>query len=110
MHKHHARARTALGILAATIAAGGLVAAQAGAHARVHPGSVLKGTGNAFSLVVPNESDEATITEVKITVPEGFLIGGFEAAPGWERTTEGEGDGHSAVVKSVTWSGGDTPH
>lgn len=109
MQLHHARARNALGILAATIAAGGLFAAQAGAHARVYPNTVAKGSGAAYSLVVPNESEDASITEVKITVPDGFLIGGFQATAGWERSADSEGEGHSAVTKTVTWSGGDVP-
>lgn len=103
------RAWRALGVLATTIAASGAFAAQAGAHARVFPSTVVKGEGSAYSLVVPNESEEASITEVSITVPEGFLIGGFEAAPGWKRTAEASGEGHDAITSKVTWTGGDVP-
>lgn len=94
--------RGALAALATTIACG-VLASQAAGHARVFPSTVPKGSGNAYSLVVPNESEDADITEVTITAPEGFLIGGFRTAEGWERTTESEGDGHGGVTSSVTW-------
>lgn len=100
MSRHTARAaRTGL----ATTIACGVLAAQAAGHARVFPATVVEGSANAYSLVVPNESEEAGITEVTITIPEGFLIGGFKAADGWERTEEPEGGGHGASTSSVTW-------
>lgn len=93
MQTHHSRARTALGTFAAILAAGGILAAQASGHARVFPGVVEAGSSNAYTLVVPNESASATIESVEITLPEGFAIGGLEAAPGWTREEETSGSG-----------------
>lgn len=102
MQHMHARARTALGIFAASIAAGGLFAAQAGAHAHVSPSVVQKGSEN-FTLVVPSEGGETT--SVELTVPEGFQIGSFEALPGVKREVVAEGSGDEAVISKVTWTG-----
>jgi uncharacterized protein YcnI len=109
MQMHHARARTALGIFAATIAAGGLFAAQAGAHARVSPSLTQLGTSNVYTLVVPTESETATTTEVEMTVPAGFSIGTFEAIPGVKREVVAEGTGDEATISKVTWTGLDVP-
>jgi uncharacterized protein YcnI len=109
MQLHPARARTALGIFAATIAAGGLFAAQAGAHARVSPSLTQLGTSNVYTLVVPTESETATTTEVEMTVPAGFSIGSFEAIPGVKREVVAEGTGDEATISKVTWTGLDVP-
>lgn len=108
------RARRALGVVALTVVAGGALAAEALGHARIFPSKVEAGIGHAYALVVPNETDDATITEIELTVPKGVLLGGFAAAPGWEReveTGEGGGGGHGGggAVTKVTWTGGDTP-
>jgi uncharacterized protein YcnI len=102
MHSTDFRARTALGIFAATIAAGGLFAAQAGAHAHVSPSIVQKGSEN-FTLVVPSEGGDTV--SVELTVPDGFQIGSFEATPGVKRDVVAQGEGDEAVVSKVTWTG-----
>ncbi|MFL5845468.1 MAG: DUF1775 domain-containing protein [Solirubrobacteraceae bacterium] len=102
MQHLHARARTALGILATTIVAGGAFAAQAGAHAHVSPSVVQKGSEN-FTLVVPSEGGDTV--SVELTVPDGFQIGSFEATPGVKREVVAEGEGDEAVISKVTWTG-----
>lgn len=102
------RARRALGTLAATIVAGGVFAAQAGAHAHVSPSIVQQGQSETYTLVVPTEGDAQT-TAVELTVPQGFQIGSFEAAPGWKREVQATGTGDEAVVSKVTWTGGHVP-
>lgn len=109
MQLKHARARTALGIIAATIAAGGVFAAQAGAHARVSPSLTQLGTSNVYTLVVPTESETAKTTEVEMTVPEGFSIGSFEATPGVKREVVASGSGDEATISKVTWTGLNIP-
>jgi uncharacterized protein YcnI len=109
MQLMHSRARTALGVLGATIAAGGLLAAQAGAHARVSPSLTQLGTSNVYTLVVPTESETAKTTEVEMTVPEGFSIGSFEAIPGVKREVVAQGTGDEATISKVTWTGLDVP-
>jgi uncharacterized protein YcnI len=99
------RARRALGVFAAATLASGVLAAQAGAHAHVSPSIVQKGQSETYTLVVPSEGTADT-TAVELTVPEGFQIGSFEAAPGWKRQVVATGEGDEAVVSKVTWTGG----
>ena len=95
--------------IAAALLAGGALAAQAGAHAEVSPTVAQKGSSELFSLVVPTEEEGATTTSVELTVPDGFGIDSFEAAPGWKRSVQATGSGEEAVVQKVTWTGGKTP-
>jgi uncharacterized protein YcnI len=103
------RARRALGAAALTVAAAAALASQAFGHARIYPNTVAKGEGNAYTLVVPNESEDSPITEVSIEVPEGVLLGGLITEGGWQHKTESSGEGHEATISKVTWSGGEAP-
>ena len=103
------RSRRALGALALTIAASGTLAVEAGAHARIYPTTVAEGAGGAYTLVAPNESDKASITEVSLEVPEGVLVGGLITEGGWSFETESAGEGHEATISKVTWIGGKAP-
>ena len=40
--------------------------------------------GQLFTLAVPTEKEDATTTKVVLTVPDGFSIDSFVAAPGLE--------------------------
>ena len=102
MQKTVTRTRGVLGVLAAALAASGLLAAQAGAHAHVSPSIVQKGSEN-FTLVVPSEG--GTTTSVQVDVPDGLQIGAFEPLPGVKRTAVATGTGDEAVVSQVTWTG-----
>ena len=84
-------------------------AATALAHARISPSVVVTKQGELFSLVVPTEKEGARTTKVVLTVPAGFAIDSFVAAPGWQRSAQQTGSGESAAVASVTWSGGSVP-
>jgi uncharacterized protein YcnI len=94
---------------AATLAASGVLAAQASAHAEVSPPVAQKGSAEVFTLAVPTEEDNATTTSIELTVPANFGIDSFEAEPGWKRSVQSTGSGESAVVQKVTWTGGKTP-
>jgi uncharacterized protein YcnI len=63
-----------------------------------------------FTLSVPTEESGATTTKIELTVPSSFAIDSFEppAAP-WKLVTQTTGSGNSAVVQTVTWTGGKTP-
>jgi uncharacterized protein YcnI len=106
MTSTHAR-RTA-GVLVTAIGLSGAFAAQAGAHAHVSPSVVQKGRSETFTVVVPTEGT-ANTASVEVTVPEGFQIGSFEAAPGWKRSVKATGEGDEAIVSKVTWTGGKVP-
>ena len=42
-------------------------------------------------------------------MPSGFGIDSFVPAPGWTRQVQSTGSGDSAIVQTVTWTGGATP-
>jgi uncharacterized protein YcnI len=105
----HRRARTSLVAFALSLALAGVLAAQAGAHAEIGPPTVQKGASQLFTLAVPTEDEGVTTNQIVLTVPEGFAIDSFEAAPGWKRSVQATGSGEEAVVQKVTWTGGKTP-
>jgi uncharacterized protein YcnI len=87
--------------LAAAVAA--LAAGSAFAHAHVLPEVALTGD-QLYSVVVPNEKDDATTTKVVLNVPEGFGIDLFDETPGWKREITRSGSGEDARVTRVTWT------
>ena len=95
--------------LASVTTAALVVAASAAAHAHVSPPVALSKSGQVFTLAVPTEKEGKTTTKIVLTVPTGFPIDSFVAAPGWTRTVQQSGSGEEAVVNSVTWSGGSVP-
>ena len=88
--------------LLATLAA--VAAGSAFAHAELSPPVALAGAGQLFTLAVPTEKEDATTTAVSLTVPDGFSIDSFAAAPGWKRQVQATGSGEEAVVQKVTWT------
>lgn len=100
--------RRALAVLGTSMLFGGLTAAQASAHAHVSPSIVQKGQSETYTVVVPTEGASDTTT-VEVTVPDGFQIGSFEAAPGWKRSVVATGQSDEAVISKVTWTGGKVP-
>ena len=95
--------------LASVTTAALVVAASAAAHAHVSPPVALSKSGQLFTLAVPTEKEGATTTKVVLTVPDGFAIDSFVAAPGWKREVQQTGSGEEATVTKVTWSGGKVP-
>ena len=89
------------GAAALIVAAAFLVsAATAQAHAVVSPPVAEKAVLQYFTLSVPTEKSGARTTSIELTVPSGFTIDSYEAAPGWKRAVSGN---------RVTWSGGSVP-
>ena len=100
--------KRALAVVA--VAAVALVAAaSAFAHAHISPPVALAKAGQLFSLDVPTEKEGVTTTKIMLTVPSGFSIDSFVAAPGWKRQVQSTGSGEDTVIQSVTWSGGNVP-
>jgi uncharacterized protein YcnI len=90
--------------------AGLLLPAVAWAHARISPPVSVTGKLQLYSLAVPTEKTGVTTTKVVMTVPTGFGIDSFvPPPPGWHMQVRQSGSGDSAVVTSVTWTGGSTP-
>jgi uncharacterized protein YcnI len=86
-----------------------VVASSAFAHARVSPAVSLSKELQLYSLAVPTEKENLTTTKIVMTVPNGFGIDSFVAAPGWTRKVQQQGSGEDAVIQQVTWTGGSTP-
>jgi len=85
------------------------LAPSAFAHARMSPAVSLAGKLQLYSLAIPTEKEGLTTTKIVLTVPSGFGIDSFVPSPGWKRSVQSTGSGDSAIVQTVTWSGGNTP-
>jgi uncharacterized protein YcnI len=78
------------------------VSASAWAHVVVSPEVVTAGDYETLTVTVPTEKEILT-TEIRVVVPEGFLLSGVQPVPGWEHTFEEDG----GVVRAVTFTGGE---
>jgi uncharacterized protein YcnI len=100
-------------LVVATTAAGAtalVITVTASAHAIVSPPVAKAKVLQQFTLSVPTEKEGLTTTKIQLTVPSNFAIDSFEPPPaGWTQQTKSTGSGDSAVVQSITWSGGHTP-
>src|SRR5215475_9222726 len=101
------RRLAAVGALAVLL--GLLTAAPAFAHAEMSPPVALANTLQLYTLAVPTEKENATTTEIELTLPSGFSIDSFVPSPGWKREVQQTGSGEDAVIQKVTWSGGHVP-
>lgn len=82
----------------ATLALLVALASPASAHVTVNPGTAAPGGYTALTVRVPNESDDASTTEVSITMPDELETFRVMPTPGWEYEVDGA---------TVTWSGGE---
>jgi uncharacterized protein YcnI len=94
-----------LATIAGTLAAAG----PALAHAIISPPVAETKVLQQFTLSVPTEKEGATTTKIVLTVPNGFAVDSYEPEPGWTRSVKATGTGDSAVVNTITWSGGKVP-
>lgn len=82
-----------------------LAPAAAGAHVTVHPNVIPEGAFAVLDVRVPNETDDADTTKVRVEMPEGFEHLSVAPPPGWKADVEREGK----FVSEVTFSGGRIP-
>lgn len=78
-------------VLVPAIVAALVVCSSASAHAVVSPPVALAKTLQVFTLAVPTEEEGAVTTQIQLTVPQGFGIDSFAAAPGWTRHVQQTG-------------------
>jgi uncharacterized protein YcnI len=78
-----------------------VLANPAAAHVVVSPEEVTAGGYETLTVSVPTEKEVPT-TEIRVEVPEGFLLSGVQPVPGWEHAFEED----RGVVTAVTFSGG----
>lgn len=81
-------------------------AATASAHVTVKPAEAITAGYQSFAVNVPNEKEIST-TSIKLVIPEGLSYVQPTQKIGWDIAIETEGAGETAVVKSITWSGGE---
>ena len=82
-----------------------VAAGSAFAHAQLSPPVALARSGQLFSLAVPTEKENATTTKVVLTVPDGFSIDSFVAAPGLEaRGAVRPARARTPSIQKVTWT------
>jgi uncharacterized protein YcnI len=93
----------------ATIAGTLAAASPALAHAIISPPVAETKVLQQFTLSVPTEQEGATTTKIVLTVPSGLAVDSYEPEPGWTRSVKATGSGQSAVVNTITWSGGKVP-
>jgi uncharacterized protein YcnI len=101
--------RRRLVVLLAVAGSGLALAATASAHAIMSPAVVQAKVLQQFTLSVPTEKEGATTTKIILIVPNGFAVDSFEPEPGWKRAVSATGSGDSAVVNTITWTGGRVP-
>ena len=79
-----------------------VMSVPAWAHVVVSPEQVTAGDYETLTVSVPPEKEIPT-TQIRVEVPEGFLLSGVQPVPGWEHTFQEDG----GVVTAVTFSGGE---
>jgi len=92
-----------LSVASAVVGVGAMLALAnpAAAHVVVSPEEVTAGDYETLTVSVPTEKEIPT-TEIRVEVPEGFLLSGVQPVPGWEHAFEED----RGVVTAVTFSGG----
>jgi uncharacterized protein YcnI len=101
--------------LGAALAAILVLPGAAQAHVTVQPGSAEGGGFSVVAFRVPNERDDASTTQLRVTLPKDQPIGSVQTTPvpGWKITTatrhldkpiEMFGEQLDTVVSEVTWT------
>lgn len=85
-----------------------MVPSMASAHVVVRPAEAKTAGFQTFTIGVPNEKDIST-TGLKIVIPDGLQYVSPTVKPGWQIAIEKVGEGETAIVKSITWTGGEVP-
>lgn len=78
------------------------------AHVVVKPNEVKPGAFQTFTISVPNEKSTPT-TALKLEVPTGLKHVAPTVKPGWQVAVEKEGEGESATITTISWTGGLVP-
>jgi uncharacterized protein YcnI len=92
-----------LSVAGAVVGVGAMLALAnpAAAHVVVSPEEVTAGDYETLTVSVPTEKEVPT-TEIRVEVPEGFLLSGVQPVPGWEHAFEED----RGIVTAVTFSAG----
>jgi periplasmic copper chaperone A len=112
--RRRALAKVGIGI-GATVAAILALPGVAQAHVTVQPGTAEGGGFSVVAFRVPNERDDASTTQLRVTLPKDQPIGSVQTTPmpGWKVTTANRqldkpiemfGEQLDTVVSEVTWT------
>lgn len=78
------------------------------AHVVVTPNSVGVAKFQTFDMGVPTEKDNPTVA-LKLLIPDGLKEVTPNVKSGWTITEKKTGDGDTAVVTEIDWTGGSIP-
>jgi uncharacterized protein YcnI len=97
------RASAYAGVLVAALA----LAPSAFAHAELFPSQIPSGDGYLLNLTVPNEKDNASTTQIQVTMPADFDLEHVAPVPGWTVSVAGQKmvNGEMGGGNSITWKG-----
>ena len=97
------RASAYAGVLVAVLA----LAPSAFAHAELFPNQIPSGDGYLLNLTVPNEKENASTTQIQVTMPADFDLEHVAPVPGWTAAVAGQHmvDGEMGGGNSITWKG-----
>lgn len=97
------RATAYAGVLVAVLA----LAPSAFAHAELFPNAIPSGDAYLLNLAVPNEKENASTTQIQITMPADFDLEHVAAVPGWTAVVAGQTkvNGEMQGGTSITWKG-----
>jgi uncharacterized protein YcnI len=95
--------RKSFAVIAAAVMMVASYTTVASAHATVSPRNVSAASYEKFTLRVPVEKESDTV-QVRIEIPEGFMVSRVRPLAGWTYTTEKTADG--AGLKAIVWTGG----
>jgi len=85
-----------------------LSTASVNAHVTIKPGEVAPGAYQVFTISVPNERDDSTVS-VRLELPDAIPSATPTTAPGWTISRETTSSGDAEVVTALTWSDGQIP-
>jgi uncharacterized protein YcnI len=97
------RAAAYAGVLVAVLA----LAPSAFAHAELFPNQIPSGDGYLLNLTVPNEKENASTTQIQISMPADFDLEHVAPVPGWTVAVAGQHmeNGEMGGGSSITWKG-----
>jgi uncharacterized protein YcnI len=78
------------------------------AHVVVKPSEVGAAAFQTFSVGVPVEKDNPTVS-LRLVIPEGLKYVSPNVKPGWKIDIKKSGAGEDAAVTEITWTGGEIP-
>ena len=85
-----------------------LFASPVFAHVVVTPNQANVAAFQVFTVGVPNEK-EIPVTGLRIVLPPGLTHVSPNVKSGWTVQTKSTGEGESAIISEISWTGGSIP-